>query len=369
MNNTVEYRPEGSKKYSSTTNAVSTDMLLLQTNASPFPLKSLGENSNSNNEGFSSMSPAFIFDQQLYGNNLEENAQDKVVASNANNFDPSLSVQNVPSNQLDGFLLNQLTQNDMDILLSLSIVPETENTNVLQTSTFYQSNRNTAENGSISNELFNHKSLFEPQDDGAYFDQDFLENASKLLIESPPDPTHRLLPEANQGEYRVCLWTNCGHVFPDLQMLITHLSEVHMGKGKATYRCEWEGCPRIMNPFTKRHKMYAHLRIHTGERPFICPHPGCQKQFTRPDSLTNHIKTHSKIKTFVCSWEGCDKAYFYSRSLKKHEGTHISPKSEKSEYQASSTKPNTIPEVIHPLFVPVYQNIVEFTNGHYNYLA
>lgn len=41
-----------------------------------------------------------------------------------------------------------------------------------------------------------------------------------------------------------------------------------------TYLCEWEGCPRNQKPFTKRHKMYNHLRTHTGERPFVCQKEG-----------------------------------------------------------------------------------------------
>lgn len=43
---------------------------------------------------------------------------------------------------------------------------------------------------------------------------------------------------------------------------------------QASYSCDWEGCPRAQKPFTKRHKMYNHLRTHTGERPYVCPKEG-----------------------------------------------------------------------------------------------
>ncbi|KAG0272034.1 hypothetical protein BGZ95_000091 [Linnemannia exigua] len=120
----------------------------------------------------------------------------------------------------------------------------------------------------------------------------------------------------------VCLWRDCNTPFETMEQLNEHVTENHIGSGKACYSCDWQGCHRQQKPFTKRHKMYNHLRTHTGERPFKCLVPGCDKKFSRPDSLTTHTKTHSNHRPYSCPMEGCSKAYYHARSLKKHELAH-----------------------------------------------
>ncbi|KAI8885622.1 hypothetical protein K501DRAFT_245582 [Backusella circina FSU 941] len=153
----------------------------------------------------------------------------------------------------------------------------------------------------------------------------------------------------------VCKWKGCDQQFNKLQKLITHINDMHVGSGKPTYCCEWENCPRNQKPFTKRHKMYNHLRTHTGERPFVCTKPGCGKRFSRPDSLTTHIKTHSNVRPFICNVKGCGKAYYHSRSLKKHEKTH-----EAQQQQI----PQTLSTPHYPVSAPPLQHM-EYMNSHH----
>ncbi|KAF8928359.1 hypothetical protein BGZ47_001687 [Haplosporangium gracile] len=128
--------------------------------------------------------------------------------------------------------------------------------------------------------------------------------------------------DAEPSMQLVCLWRDCDTPFETMEQLNEHVTEQHIGSGKACYSCDWQGCHRKQKPFTKRHKMYNHLRTHTGERPFKCLVPGCDKKFSRPDSLTTHTKTHSNVRPYVCPVEGCPKAYYHARSLKKHELAH-----------------------------------------------
>ncbi|KAF9476148.1 hypothetical protein BDN70DRAFT_952425 [Pholiota conissans] len=92
-----------------------------------------------------------------------------------------------------------------------------------------------------------------------------------------------------------CQWEECGIVFTHLPTLIDHIHNEHIGVHKSNYTCEWATCLRRGLPQTSRFALISHIRSHTGEKPFICPLPECDKSFTRSDALAKHMRLQHNI--------------------------------------------------------------------------
>ncbi|XP_035674860.1 zinc finger protein 22-like [Branchiostoma floridae] len=80
-------------------------------------------------------------------------------------------------------------------------------------------------------------------------------------------------------------------------------------------------CPFCTVCCANNGQLKGHLRVHTGERPYPCDHPGCGRAFARNEELTRHRRIHTGVRPYPCT--ECGKAFSRKDHLTKHAKTHL----------------------------------------------
>uniref|UniRef100_A0A1I7UM28 Zinc finger protein n=2 Tax=Caenorhabditis tropicalis TaxID=1561998 RepID=A0A1I7UM28_9PELO len=94
----------------------------------------------------------------------------------------------------------------------------------------------------------------------------------------------------------------------------------HVRKKPTLHKCEF--CGRVDKYPSK---IQAHMRTHTGEKPFKCEI--CGMTFSQKTPMRLHLRRHLDQKPYVCDFDGCKEGFVSGAILKLHvENKHLNKK-------------------------------------------
>lgn len=64
--------------------------------------------------------------------------------------------------------------------------------------------------------------------------------------------------------------------------------------------------------------LQLHTYKHTGEKPYSCPHEGCERKFRSQSNRDEHNRSHTGEKPYLCTVDGCEQRFRFSVDFRRH---------------------------------------------------
>ncbi len=109
-------------------------------------------------------------------------------------------------------------------------------------------------------------------------------------------PDNNSLSQQSSDQYPLtCEWHNCNMEFQSQGELVNHVNNIHVrlnwrDPSEKQHRCKWRFCSNSQ-PFAYPQRMIEHMRVHTFEKPFMCPIKSCLMRFSVRSNCVAHGKT------------------------------------------------------------------------------
>ncbi|KAJ7585325.1 hypothetical protein C8J56DRAFT_828521 [Mycena floridula] len=153
----------------------------------------------------------------------------------------------------------------------------------------------------------------------------------KLNATGCSEPTIQILrcrPSSNSAQYSPinASRSTSQKLSPSTSSVDTHGAQVFPRRMNKIPRI----CPFCHRVFDHPSNLQAHMTMHSGETPFMCPYPTCGRGFNVKSNMTRHYRLHltkkplikqtTNVSTLKCSH--CTKTFSHVSSLRVHMNSH-----------------------------------------------